>query len=42
MQMVGYLGDAQPRGFQQEGGFHEKHLVDVIDNGSTCDLTDDA
>ena len=42
MEVVGYLGDAQFGGLQQEGGFHEEHLVDVVDDGAACDLTDDS
>ena len=42
MEVVGYLGDAQFGGLQQEGGLHEEHLVDVVDNGAACDLTDDS
>ena len=39
MQAVGNLGNAQPGGTQQEGGFHQEHLVDIIYNGTACDLT---
>ena len=42
MEAVGYLGDAQLRGAPQERGFHEQHLVDIIDNGAARDLTDDS
>ena len=42
MEAVGYLGNAQFRGSQQERGFHEKHLVDVINDGVPCDLADDS
>ena len=42
MEAVGYLADAQLRGAQQERGFHEEHLVDVVDNGAPRDLADDA
>ena len=41
MEMVGYLGDAQLGGLQQERGFHEEHLIDIIDNGAASNLTDD-
>ena len=41
MEAVGYLGDAQLRGAQQKRGFHEEHLVDVVDNSAPRDLTDD-
>ena len=40
MELVGYLGDAQLGGLQQEGGFHQQHLIDIVDNGAACDLTD--
>ena len=39
METVGYLGDAQSGGLQQKRCFHEKHLIDVIDNGAARDLT---
>ena len=42
MEAVGYLGDAQPRGLQQKRGLHQQHLVDIVDNGATSDLTDHA
>ena len=38
MEVVGYLGDAQLRGLQQEGGFHQQHLIDIIYNGTARDL----
>ena len=41
VETVGYLGDAHRRGAQQERGFHQQHLVDVVDDGATADLTDD-
>ena len=40
MEVVGYLGNAQFGGLQQERRFHEKHLVDIVDNGAPSDLTD--
>lgn len=40
VETVGYLGDAQLRGAQQERGLHDKHLVDVVDNGVSRDLAD--
>ena len=40
MEVVGYLGDAQFGGLQQERRFHEKHLVNIIDNSAASDLTD--
>ena len=42
MEVVGYLGDAQLGGLQQERCFHEEHLVDIVDNGAASDLTDHA
>ena len=42
MKAVGYLGDAQLRGLQQERGLHQEHLIDIVDNGAAGDLTDDA
>jgi len=42
MEVVGYLGDAHRGGLQQEGGLHQQHLVDVVDDGAASDLTDDA
>ena len=42
MEAVGNLADAQLRGAQQERGFHKDHLVDVVDDGASRDLTDDA
>ena len=42
METIGYLCNAQFGCVQQERGFHEKHLVDVIYNGSTGYLTNDA
>ena len=41
MEAVGYLGDAQFGSSQQEGGFHKKHLIDVINYCATCYLTYD-
>ena len=38
--MVGYLGDAHRGGLQQEGGLHQEHLIDKIDDGAARDLTD--
>lgn len=38
MQPVGYLGNAELRCLQQERGFHEQHLVDVVDDGSSRHL----
>ena len=40
VELVGYLGDAQLGGLQQEGGLHQQHLIDIIDNGAASDLTD--
>ena len=40
MKAVGYLGDAQLRGAQQERGFRNEHLVDVVDHGAPRDLAD--
>ena len=40
MEMVGNLGNAQFGGLQQEGGFHQQHLIDIVDNGAASDLTD--
>lgn len=42
MEAVGYLGDAHRRGAKQERGFHQEHLVDVVDDSTPRDLTDDA
>ena len=42
MQVVGNLGNAQLGGLQQERRLHQEHLVNIIDNGATCDLTDHA
>ena len=42
MEAVDYLGDAQWGGLQQEGGLHQQHLVDVVDDGAAGNLTDDA
>ena len=42
MEVVGNLGDAQWGGLQQEGGLHEEHLIDVVDDGAAGDLTDHA
>ena len=42
MEVVGNLGDAQFGGSQQEGSLHEQHLVDVVDDGAACDLSDNA
>ena len=33
MEAVGDLLDAEVRGPQQEGGLHNEHLVDVVDDG---------
>ena len=38
MEVVGYLGDTQLGGLQQERCFHEEHLVDIVDNGAPRDL----
>lgn len=38
--MVGYLGNAQLGGLQQEGGFHQQHLVNIVDYCAASDLTD--
>ena len=40
MEVVGYLGDAQLGSLQQERRFHEKHMVNIIDNSAASDLTD--
>ena len=42
VEVVGYLGDAQLGGLQQEGGLHQEHLVDIIDYCAASDLTDHA
>ena len=42
MEAVGYLGDAHRRGAKQERGFHQEHLVDVVDDSTPRDLTNDA
>ena len=42
MEVVGYLGDAQLGGLQQERCFHEEHLVDIVDNGAPRDLANHA
>ena len=42
MEAVCYLGDAQLGGSQQERGFHQKHLVDIVHNGAATDPTDHA
>ena len=42
VEAVGNLRDAQRGGLQQEGGLHQQHLVDVVDDGAARDLTDDA
>ena len=42
MEMVGYLGNVQLGGLQQEGGFHQQHLVDIVDDSAPRDLTDHA
>ena len=40
MEVVGYLGDAQLGGLQQERGLHQQHLIDIVDTGAASDLTD--
>ena len=35
MELVGDLGDAQRGLTQQEHGLHQKHLVDIVNNGAT-------
>ena len=40
MEVVGYLGDAHWGGLQQEGGLHQEHLINKIDDGAARDLTD--
>ena len=40
MEVVSYLGDTQLGSLQQEGGLHEKHLIDIVDNCAASDLTD--
>jgi len=42
VEAVGNLGDAQLRGLQQEGGFHEEHLVDVISSLFSHNRTDNS
>ena len=42
MEVVGYLRDAQLGGLQQERRFHQQHLVDIVDDGAPCDLTNHA
>ena len=42
MEAVGDLLDAEARCSQQEGCFHHEHLVDVVDDGATRHLADDA
>ena len=42
MEVVGYLGDAQLGGLQQEGGLHQQHLIDIVDDGAASDPTDHA
>ena len=42
VEAVGYLGDAHWGGLQQEGGLHQEHLIDVVNDGAVGDLTDDA
>ena len=42
MEVVSYLGDAELGGLQQEGGFHQQHLVDIVDNSAASDLTNHA
>ena len=39
MEVVGNLSDAQLGGLQQERGFHQQHLIDIVDNGAPSDLT---
>ena len=41
MEAVGYLIDAEWRGAQQIGRFHQQVLIDVIDDSATSDLPDD-
>ena len=40
MEVVSNLVDTQLGGLQKVGGFHKKHLIDIVDNGAACDLTD--
>ena len=40
MELVGYLGNAQLGGLQQERGFHQEHLIDIVYNRAVRDLTD--
>ena len=42
METVGYLGDVQFGVLQEKRCFHEEHLVDVVDDGAPCDLTNHA
>ena len=34
MELIGNLGDAQRGLTQEEGGLHEKHLVDIVNDGA--------
>ena len=42
MEVVGNLGDAQLGSLQQERGFHQQHLIDIVDNCAARDLTNHA
>ena len=43
MELVGDLGDAHRGLAQEERGFHQQHLVDVIDDGAAArNLTDNS
>ena len=42
MEVLGYLGDTQLGGLQQKSGFHQQHLIDIVDNCAASDLTDDS
>ena len=43
MELVGNLSDTQRGLAQEEGGLHQQHLVDIVDDGATArHLADDA
>ena len=35
VQAIGYIHDGERGLLQQEGGLHQEHLVDVVDDGET-------